>query len=349
MGARMELPNIGVIGVGAMGASHARVLSSLTHLCRLSGVYDEDGAVSREVAANHRTTAVGRLDELLARVDAVVIAVPTSAHYEIACAAIELGKHVLIEKPIAATSIQGRDLVSRARARGVVLQVGHIERFNPAVALLPQILADKQIVALDFHRMSPYDSRIFDADVVSDLMIHDIDILHNLLPVPHLRTESAGTAPRSGLLADYATATLIHVGGVIANLTASRVTEQKIRTLCITTLEAFIELDYLERRILISRATHPHYSGSDSAYRQENIIEKVYVPNREPLVAEVESFLECVRTGERPLVTGEDGVAALETVERIQFSLYQQPVTGDLPPAGLRQSDDRPRRKASGR
>lgn len=320
----MELPKVGVVGVGSMGASHARVYSSLSHLCTLAGVHDQDGAASRQAAVNYRTAAYERVEDLLDGVDAVSVAVPTTAHYEMACAAIDEGKHILLEKPIAATSQQGRDLVARARAKGVVLQVGHVERFNPAIALLPNILADKQIVGLDFHRMSPYDSRIFDSDVVSDLMIHDIDILHSLLPVPSLRVEAAGTAPYSQLRADYAVATLTLEGGVIANLTASRVTEQKIRTLRITTLEAYVELDYLERRILVNRATHPHFSGGGSSYRQENVIEKVYVPNQEPLVAEIENFLQCIRTGDDPLVTGEDGVAALETVELIQSRLYSE-------------------------
>lgn len=316
-------PSIGVVGVGSMGAIHARSFSSLPHLCTLRCVYDTDRTASSRVAAKYRTTAVDRFEDLLAAVDAVSLAVPTSAHHEMACAAIEQGKHILLEKPIAATSAQGRDLVARAKAKGVVLQIGHIERFNPAVGLLPEILGDKQIVALDFHRMSPYNSRIFDADVVSDLMIHDIDILHSLLLTPPLRIEAAGAAPSSSVGADYAVATMTYEGGVIANLTASRVTEQKIRTLCITTLEAYIELDYLERRILVYRATLPIFSGNGASYRQENIVEKVYVPTHEPLLLEIESFLHCVRTGEKPVVTGEDGVAALETVERIQSRIYQ--------------------------
>ncbi len=318
----MTLPTLGVIGNGSMGASHARALNSLSHLCALRGVYDQDGVKSRAVAQNCHTEAFARLDDLLASVDAVTIAVPTSVHYETACAAIDRGKHVLIEKPMAATSAQAMDLVARARASGVVLQVGHVERFNPAVDLLPEILDGKHLVAFDFHRMSPFDSRAHDTDVVADLMIHDLDVLRSLLPEPPSGVWAAGTAPSSGAWADYVVATLTYESGVIANLTASRVTEQKVRTLCVTTLEAYIELDYLERRILVSRATNPHFSNSGLSYRQENVVEKVYVPNREPLVAEFENFLRCIRTGERPLVTGEDGVAALEVVERIQSVLY---------------------------
>lgn len=326
----MTLPKIGVIGAGKMGANHARILSSLPHLCVLTQVYDTDGAAARQVAADHRTAAADRLDDLFDDVDAVSIAVPTSLHYETACMAIDRGKHLLVEKPIAANSQQGRDLVARAADRGVVLQVGHVERFNPAIQLLPQILAGKQIVALDFHRMSPYSPRIFDADVVSDLMIHDIDILHSLVPGSPVRIQAAGAAPSSGDRTDYAVATLTLPGGVIANLTASRVTEQKVRTLCVTTIEAYVELDYVERRILVSRATHPHFA-EQGAYRQESVIEKVYVPDREPLVAEFAEFLRCIRAGETPLVTGADGAAALETVERIQACIRESDTgTGDL-------------------
>lgn len=332
----MPLPNVGVVGVGSMGALHARVFSSLAHLCTLRGVFDLDNTASGHVAQEYHTTAIDRFEDLVAEVDALSIAVPTSAHYEMACAAIEAGKHVLIEKPIAATTAEGADLVARAQRKGVILQVGHVERFNPAIGLLPQILADKRIVALDFHRMSPYSPRIFDADVVSDLMIHDIDILRNLVPARLQRIEAAGVAHSSKLHADYVVATLTFDGGIIANLTASRLTEQKIRTLSITALEAYVELDFLERRILINRATQQQFSGGGAAYRQESVIEKVYVPNREPLVAEIESFLHCVRTGEEPLVSGHDGVAALEIVEQIQSRVNQDPVPPEPPAAPMR-------------
>ena len=328
--AAVRLPNVGVVGVGSMGAIHARVFNSLPHLCTLRGVYDLDATARGRVAHEYDTAAAHRFEDLLADVHAISLAVPTSMHYEMACAAIEQGKAVLVEKPIAATTAQAEDLVARARAQGVVLQVGHVERFNPAVKLLPHILADKQVVAFDFRRLSPYSPRISDSDVVSDLMIHDIDILLSLLPVPLQRIDAAGTAPTSKVHTDHAVATLSFEGGIIANFTASRITEQKVRTLSITTIEAFIELDFLERRILVSRATQPRFSGDGASYRQENLIEKVYVPNREPLVAEIENFLHCVRTGEKPLVSGEDAVAALQVVESIQSRLHQEPASDEL-------------------
>jgi len=318
----MENISVGVIGVGSMGASHARVYNSLPHLCTLGGVFDLDRETGRRVAATYNTVAFERVDRLIRAVDAVSIAVPTSAHHELACAAIAEGKHVLLEKPIAKNSEEARDLIARARAQDVTLQVGHIERFNPAVQLLPEILADKQIVGFEFRRLSPYSPRIFDADVVSDLMIHDIDILHSLVPSLPVRIGAAGASPISRGPADYAVATLTFAGGVIAHLTASRVTEQKIRSLGITTLEAYIELDFLERKILITRATRADFPDHGASYRQENVIEKVYVPNHEPLALELESFLQSVRTGDSPIVTGEHALTALELVEAIQSELY---------------------------
>lgn len=315
--------NVGVVGVGSMGASHARVYKTLPHLCTLRGVFDLDPETSRRVADTYNTVAFDRVEDLIRSVDAVSIAVPTGAHYESACAAIAEGKHILLEKPIAENSEQARDLIARARNRGVTLQVGHIERFNPAVQLLPAILSGTHIVGLEFRRLSPYSPRISDADVVSDLMIHDIDLLHSLLQSLPVRVEAAGCSPLSRVHADYADATLTFAGGVIAHLTASRLTEQKIRSLCITTLDRYIELDFLERRILITRATRANFPDDGASYRQENVIEKVYVPNHEPLTLELESFLNCVRTGDSPVVTGEQALTALELVEAIQLDLYR--------------------------
>ena len=324
----MDQIDVGVIGVGSMGASHVRVYSSLPHRCTLRGVFDLDFETSRRIAATYNTVAFDRLDDLIMAVDAVSIAVPTSEHFDTACAAIDAGKHVLLEKPIAQNSEQARVLIARARNRGVTLQVGHIERFNPAVQLLQAVLAGKHIVGFEFRRLSPYSPRISDADVVSDLMIHDIDLLHSLLGSLPVRIAAAGVSPISKGRADHAVALFTFAGGVIAQLTASRLTEQKIRSLCITTLDAFIELDFLERRILITSATHVNFPDNGASYRQENVVQKVYVPNHEPLALELESFLNCVRTGVAPVVTGEEALTALELVEAIQTDLYRD-LAGD--------------------
>lgn len=317
----MSKIKVGVIGTGNMGANHVRIYKALPHLCDISGIFDEDAQVCNRVAAQFHVKAFATRKALWDNVDAVSIAVPSTSHFAVAQEALEKGIHVLLEKPIAETVEQGSNLVKTAKEKNRILQVGHVERFNPAILLLPEIVNGKQIIALDFRRLSPYNPRIKDADVVADLMIHDIDVLRFLLPGSIAKIAAVGSSPMSATHADYAVATILLEGGIIASLTASRVTEQKIRTLCITTAESFIELDYIDRRIFITRATHLGFEAVAS-YRQESIIEKVFVPNQEPLMLEIESFLRCVENGSKPFIDGEDGVKALEIVQRVQQCIY---------------------------
>jgi len=308
-----------VIGAGNMGMNHLRVCKALNHICELTGVYDLDAERRAEAAARYAIQAFDHIEDVWDSVDAVSIVTPTVTHYEIAKEALIRGLHVLLEKPITGTVAEGEELTRLAAAGGLALQIGHVERFNPAVQVLPEILDGKEIIGLDFRRMSPYDPRIRDVGVVHDLMIHDIDVLRFLVPLDITGIQAYGCAPRSGEHTDYAAASLLLDGGIIATLTASRVTEQKVRTLCITTGEAYIEMDYIDRRITVARATHAHfYANSKTSYRQENITEKVFVPNREPLMDEIEAFLNCVLEGAAPLIGGEDGVAALAIANRIE-------------------------------
>lgn len=302
-----------------MGANHLRIYKRLPYICELVGIFDADAGRCSLMQETYDVQCFDSYEELLENVDAVSIVVPTAAHYEIAKKALQKGVHILLEKPVTEHVEQGTELVETAEARGLVLQVGHIERFNPAVQLLPEILKDKRIIALDFKRMSPFDPRVSDIDVVQDLMIHDIDVLRCLLPERIIHIEAIGSMPRSGRRYDYAVACMELESGIIANFTASRVTEQKIRTLCITADEAYIDLDYNERKIIVVRSTHAGYNtGIVPSYRQESIIEKVYVPNHEPLTREIESFLSCVMNHTKPEVDGAAGVEALKTVKRIQ-------------------------------
>lgn len=315
----MEKIKTAVIGAGNMGANHMRVYKALAYMCELTGVYDTDTERCSEIARRYDAEAFGSLDAVWERADAVSIAVPTVDHYDVAAEALAHGIHVLLEKPIAETIGQGEELVRMANKRGLTLQIGHVERFNPAVQVLPEILCGKTIIGLDFKRMSPYDPRIRDVGVVHDLMIHDIDVLRSLLPVGVVDIHAYGSSPRSGGHTDYAAASVMLTGGVIATLTASRVTEQKVRRLTITTDQAYIELDYIDREITVARATQGHFmDGSKPSYRQENIIEKVFVPNQEPLMNEIQSFLRCVEDKTPPVVGGEDGVAALVIANRIE-------------------------------
>ena len=321
----MERIKTGVIGTGSMGANHLRVYRKLSHVCDLVGIYDADAKRCGIMQDAYGARCFESCEELLERVDAASIVVPTAAHFETAMKALKNGVHVLLEKPIAEHVEQGLELANAADALGLVLQVGHIERFNPAVEVLPEILRDKRVIALDFRRMSPFDPRVADVDVVQDLMIHDIDVLDALLSREIRHIEAVGAAPRSGGRWDYVVACLELDGGVVANLTASRVTEQKIRKLGITAEEAYIDLDYIERKIVVVRSTHAGFStGAVPSYHQESIIEKVCVPNQEPLTKEIEAFLSCVANGTKPLTDAAAGVKALQTVKRIQRCLEQK-------------------------
>lgn len=305
-----------------MGLNHIRVYDALRDRCALAGIYDADAARAQSVAQSHSIKAFESMDALLDAVDAVSIVVPTAYHEPVALAAAQRGVHLLVEKPIADSLEAAQRMALAAEAADVVLQVGHVERFNPVVAMMPDILQGKQLLAMDFRRLSPFDPRVRDVDVVLDLMIHDIDVMLHLLGGDVTSVQALGSAPRSPGRADYAVA-LLQVGGVPVSLTASRVTEQKVRALSVTTEQAYIEMNYLERRIAMSRVTHSGFSlSAQGSYRQEGIVEKVLVPNGEPLRLELEHFLDRVADKQTPLVSAADGIAALRVAERIRACIY---------------------------
>ncbi len=311
----------GVVGAGSMGANHARVYASLTGGCELVGVYDVDADRAAAVAARWGGTAFPSLDALLERVDVVSIASPTSFHVEHAERALCVGVHVLVEKPLARTPQEARRLVELALRlpRHLVAQVGHVEEFNPAVAELRKLLpGEGEVIAIDVERLSPYDPRIGDIDVVQDLMLHDLHVLLSLVTAPVATVQSAVRHVHSEAFADYAAATLIFADGVIATLAASRVTEEKVRRLTVSTTRSNITVDYLRRTIEISRSARLTADGQGSrTYRQESVVERVFVPMEEPLVAQISAFLDAVRRGDRPRVPLSTGVRCLELAERI--------------------------------
>lgn len=318
----MDKLRVGVVGAGSMGLNHIRVYGALHDRCALVGIHDADVSRAQAVAQAHGFTAFESLGALLEAVDAISIVVPTAYHEAVALAAAHHGVHALVEKPIADTVAAAERLAAAARDAGIVLQIGHIERFNPVVALMPDIMQGKRVLAMDFRRLSPFDPRVRDVDVVLDLMIHDIDVMLHLLGGEITSVQALGSSPRSPGRVDHAVA-LLDVGGLPVSLTASRVTEQKVRSLCVTTEQAYIEMNYLERKIAVSRVTHSGFSLSDQAsYRQEGIMEKVLVPNGEPLRLELEHFLDCVRDNATPLVGGAQGIAALRVAERIRQRIY---------------------------
>ncbi|WP_134672109.1 Gfo/Idh/MocA family protein [Halorussus marinus] len=302
-----------VLGVGSMGRHHARVYSELPDV-NLVGVYDVDRDAAREVAADNGTRALP-LDELLDATDAASIAVPTPYHAELAEACIDNGVDVLVEKPFVDDLDAGRALLDRAEAAGVTVQVGHVERFNPAVRALADIVADLDVIAVDAHRLGPPpEGRAVDESAVLDLMIHDIDVVLAMLDA-----EVADVSANGAKSNQYASANVRFDDGTLASFTASRVTQQRVRTLAITAEDCRVNVDYIDRSVEIHRHSLPEYieDNGDVRYRHESIVERPTVETGEPLKNELESFVAAARGEREPVVSGEDGLRVLEVARRI--------------------------------
>jgi len=324
----MDKKKVGVIGVGSMGGNHVRAYSALKHLCELVGVYDIDHSLAEEVAGSYGVKAFPDVKSLLREVDAVNIATPTSTHYEIAIKAIEQEKHLLVEKPVTGTIEEAKALIKHARKKKLILQVGHIERFNPAIRALPAMLKDQEIIALDVQRMGPYDPRINDTDVIQDLMIHDIDVVNSIIPASIKGIRAFGRCLVSESHMDYAVANMIMDNGVIATLTASRVTNKKVRKLTITTLSSYIELDYIQRKIVMTG--REQFVPGSSNYQQEQELEEVYSDEEEPLKLQLIHFIQCIEQNNKPLISGADGLEALKLTKVIQNQVYADQEEKDL-------------------
>lgn len=310
---------VGVIGVGNMGQHHTRVLSMLKDV-ELVGVADVNVERGLDTASKYRVRFFEDYREMLNHVDAVCIAVPTRLHHSVGMACLQAGVHVLIEKPIAASISEAESLVNAAAEAQVILQVGHIERFNPAFQELSKVLKTEELLALEAHRMSPYSDRANDVSVVLDLMIHDIDLLLELAGAPVVRLTASGSrASDSGYL-DYVTAILGFANGIVATLTASKVTHRKIRSIVAHCRGSLTGADFLNNEILIHRQTTANCMTDygQVLYRQDGLIEKVYTSNIEPLHAELEHFVHCVRGGNQPSVGGEQALKALRLASLIE-------------------------------
>jgi predicted dehydrogenase len=302
----------GVVGVGSMGGHHARVYHELPDV-DLVGVSDPDEERAREVATAYGTRALA-WEALLETVDVVSVAAPTRHHRELAAAAIDHGVDVLVEKPFVPTIEAGHDLVERASAAGVTLQVGHVERFNPAVRALQEIVADNEVVAVAARRLGPPIDRGDGESVALDLMIHDVDVLLTLVQSEVEAVEAVGTHGNR-----YVTATVRFADGVVATLTASRLTQEKVRELSVTATECTVNVDYIDQSVLVHRQSFPEYveSGDQLSYRNESVIERPTVERGEPLKNELRSFVDAAFDGTEPVVTGEEALRALELVREI--------------------------------
>jgi len=279
-----------------MGRNHARVLASLGS-AKLAAIYDLDPARAAELAAAHQTSAVGSLEEFSRLVDAAAVAVPTVAHREVAGYLLERGKHVLVEKPLSESLHEAQELVALAQAGNLVLQVGHIERFNPVMRQLEERI--KQPRFIEATRLSPFPNRSMDIGVVLDVMIHDLEIILHLVRSPVVSLDAVGT-PVLTRREDIANARLRFENGCVANVTASRISDKKMRKIQVFHGEGYISLDYQEQ--------------TGHIYRREGlqiVREDVQVEKDEPLKLELAAFVESASRGLAPVVSGQQGADAL--------------------------------------
>jgi len=312
----------GVIGVGSMGRNHARIYSELPKVS-LGGVYDANADVARSVSTEYGTKAYD-IETLLENVDLVSVAVPTEYHYDVVKRCLETETHVLVEKPFVDEIPRGKELSNMASANGLVLQVGHIERFNPATQVLSDIISDLDVIAIDIERLGPPVDRGGDDSVIMDLMIHDIDIVLSLLDKePHDITALAHNRQHATVQ--------FRLGEAVTTLTASRLTQQKVRKLSVTARSCRVNVDFIDQSIEIHRHSLPEYveTDGDVRYRQETIVEQPIVENGEPLKGEVSSFIDAVENGTEAVVNAADAIQALKIATQIEMLAFEKPMEAE--------------------
>ena len=324
----MRAVPVGVAGVGRLGREHARILAGLEG-ARLVGVHDVDEGHGRSVAEAAGVPFRPELGDLLDACEALVVAVPTAAHHRVARRALEAGVHVLAEKPLAASLEEADDLVSLSEERGLTLAVGHVERFNPAVRSAEPHLQDPRFI--ESLRLAPFQPRGTDVNVVLDLMIHDIDLVLGLVGAPVESLDAVGTPVLTDSV-DIANARLTFADGTVAEITASRVSEERLRVLRAFQPSGYLKLDlaagqgeFLRRR----DGTVPGTAAADGTGKGvpslADIVERIPLrgDGREPLALELEAFLAAVRGESSPVVSAREGRAALEVALRIGRSIQR--------------------------
>jgi len=316
---------VAVVGCGEFGRNHARVYRELEAV-ELAGVFDQDVERAGKIAQEFQTRAFQSIGELRGAVDAASVAVPTVVHQEVGCGLIEMGIDVLVEKPMARTVEEADELIVAAKRNGRILQVGHVERFNPAVLAVEPVV--NRPLFFEVHRLGVFTPRSLDVDVIYDLMIHDLDILLALVKEPVEEVKAVGIPVLTDKV-DIAHARLEFAGGAVANVTASRVSTERVRKMRFFQQHEYISLDYARRDALRVSVKRP---GS----QPEFAFEKLPAPDVEPLRGELEAFVEAVKTRVAPKTDGAAGRAALELASRVMESIREhaarvQPVAPSVP------------------
>jgi predicted dehydrogenase len=311
----MQKIRAAVVGVGYLGRFHAQKYAQAEG-CELVAVVDARAEAREQVANELGTQALQDHRELLGRVDAVSVVTPTPAHFDIARDFLSAGAHVLVEKPITETTDEARQLIDLAKEKGRVLQVGHLERFNAAILAAEPFLTTPRFI--ECHRLAPYKERGTDVNVVLDLMIHDIDIVQNIVGSPIVSIDAIGAAVFSEEI-DIANARIRFESGCVANATASRVSMKTERKLRVIQDDAYMSLDLHQKILTLMRKR----AAPIPAGHLPVVIEEQNFDQGDALKAEIESFLNCIRTGHPPVVSGEAGLQALETAMRITDQVAQ--------------------------
>ncbi|WP_298037006.1 Gfo/Idh/MocA family oxidoreductase [uncultured Desulfuromonas sp.] len=307
----------GVIGVGYLGRFHAQKYAALKGV-ELVGVVDYDPARADEIAAEVKAKAFTDHKELLSQVDLVSIVVPTQYHFGVAKDCLDAGVHILLEKPVTQTVEEAEELIALAKEKGLVFQVGHLERFNPAILALEDVLDNPLFI--ETHRLAPFKARGTDVNVVLDLMIHDIDIILSLVG-SKIKTVNAVGVPVLTEQGDIANARLQFENGCVANVTASRVSRDSMRKIRIFQQDAYVSIDYEARKTAIYRKGG---KGLPVPSIPNVTMEHASFKKSDALLAEIESFIEAVTEGKAPVVSGEDGKRALEVALQITQKLWHE-------------------------
>ena len=323
----MQKLRAAVIGVGYLGNFHVQKYLPLDNIDFVA-VVDTDKARAQEVAEKYNVRAVSDYRSLLGELDLVSIVVPPANHFEIARACLEAGTHILVEKPVTETVEQAEILIELASRRGLVFQVGHLERFNPAVLALRDYLNSPYLI--EAQRFAEYKPRGTEVDVVLDLMIHDIDIVLSIVEGEIIGTRSSGTTVVTGDI-DIAHARLEFENGCIADLSASRVSQGQVRTMSVHQPNSYISVDYLNHSLLIGNTGS---EGRTNEHREVSF-ETHSLVGTDVLMDEIKSFVGAVTRGSRPRVTGEDGKRALEVAVEISRRINRHRAVPSMPTGTL--------------
>ena len=310
----MEQFRAAVIGVGYLGNFHVQKYLALENV-ELVAMVETDPERRREIAEKYQIPAHPRLEDIIGEVDLVSIVVPPKFHFPLAKTCLDAGIHVLLEKPVTETVGEAEALIASAEKNDVLLQVGHLERFNPAVIALKEKVSEPQKIHAE--RLAPYKARGTEVNVILDLMIHDIDIVLSLVDSDISAISASGSSVVTGDI-DIAHAKLVFENGCIAELSASRANQDQVRSMTIKEAESFVSVDYLNHEMVVGKVDS---DGNVSEQTEDAFVTKTAV-GKDILMSEIKSFVTAVQHGHEPTVTGEDGKRALEVAIEVSHAIY---------------------------